>query len=483
MAQKSLKLNAFLNLIKSLMNIIFPIISFPYASRILMPEGIGKVNFANSIIEYFVLLAALGIVPYASREAAKRRDDKHRLNAFSREILTINFFSTVVAYLALFICFAFVPKFNEYRLLIIICSTKVLFVTAGIEWLYRAEEEYAYITIRQIIFQVLSLIFLFSFVRTSDDYYVYAGIGVFSNVGSNILNLIYSRKFINFFDKTKLQLKQHIRPILTFFGINCAGKINSALDAVMLGFLIGDVAVGFYSAAIKITRMVIELITSAISSFMPRSSYYLENNNMEEYKAMVGKVCNATFFFAFPAAIGLFFLCQPLILVFSGEQYLPAVPSMKILSISIIGSCANSFLNNLIITPQRKEKFTLVAQITAASCNIIMNTFLITRLEVLGAAIATAIVEFILPLVVLIPSLKYLKSKENFWAILQAFIGSAIMYAGLYFFCTSIENPGVQILFSVLSGSFLYAIAEIMMKNKTAFLILKLFMKKFLVKK
>ncbi len=474
MKEKSLKINAFLNLIKSLMNIIFPIISFPYASRILMPDGIGKVNFANSIIEYFVLLAALGIVPYAAREAAKRRDDRNRLNEFSREILTINFFSTVVACMALFICFAFVPKFNEYRILIIICSTKVLFTTAGMEWLYRAEEEYAYITVRQIVFQIISLVLLFTLVRTKEDYFIYAGIGVFSNVGANVLNFVYSRKFINLFEKTKINLRQHFRPVLTFFGINSAGKINSALDAVMLGFLMGDLAVGFYSAAIKINRMVIELITSAVSSFMPRSSYYLENGQEKDYLMMIGKVCNATFFFSIPAAAGLFFLCRPIIIIFSGAQYLPAVPSMKILSISIIGSCANSFLNNLVITPQRKEKFTLLAQITAACSNITLNFFLIQKFEVFGAALATVIVEFILPLVVLIPSWRYVRSLSNFAGIIKAALGTAAMYTAIFFLCRNIKTPALQIFVAVAVGGTVYAGAEILLRHKTALAILEI---------
>lgn len=74
--QKSLKKNAIYTFIKALMNIIFPIISFPYASRVLMPEGIGKVNFANSIIDYFIIIASIGITTYAVREASQIRDDK-----------------------------------------------------------------------------------------------------------------------------------------------------------------------------------------------------------------------------------------------------------------------------------------------------------------------------------------------------------------------------------------------------------------------
>ena len=454
------------------MSIIFPIVSFPYASRVLMPEGIGKVNFANSIIEYFILIAVLGINTYASREAAKIRDDRHRLSGFAREILAINFVSTVIAYLALLICFLFIPKFNEYRLLIIICSTKVLFTTAGMEWLYRAEEEYGYMTLRQTIFQIISLILLFTLVRTKDDYIIYAGIGVIANVGANIFNFIYSRKFLNLLERTKINWKKHIRPVFTFFGITCAGKINSALDAVMLGFILGDSAVGFYSAAIKITRMVTELITSTISSFMPRSSYYLKNNNIDEYKKMVGTVCNATFFFAIPAATGLFILCEPIIILFSGNQYLAAVPSMKTMSAVVIASCANSFLLNLVITPQGKEKFTLIAQITAACTNIILNSILIPKLGVFGASLATLIVEFILPLVVLAPAWKYIASWQNLSNILKSLFGATTMFIILHFFIRYIQNDFLKIAFSLVLGSVTYALSELVLKHETAILLL-----------
>ena len=478
MKQKSLKLNAFLNLVKALLNIIFPIISFPYASRILMPEGIGKVNFANSLIEYFVLIAALGITTYAVREASKIRDDKTKLSKFTKEILFINSFSTLVAYILLIVCFLFIPKFYEYRILIIICATKILFATIGMEWLYRAEEEFAYITIRQSVFQILSLILLFTFVKTKEDYYIYAGIGVFANVGANFFNFIHSRKFINLFIKTKLNIKKHIKPIITFFGISCAGKINNALDAVMLGFIIGDIAVGLYSAAIKINRMVIELITSAITSFLPRSSYYIENNNIKDYKKMIGKVCNATFFFSIPSAAGLFFLCKPIIILFSGARYIAAVPSMQILSISIIGSCGNSFLNSMIITPQRKERFTLIAQITAAFTNIILNILLIKRYEVFGAAIATVAVEFILPCVVLIPAWKYVRSKENIIGIIKSILSTCIMLFILYISCSKIENNILKIFVSVAIGGCTYAISYMLLRHSTAQEIVKIIQRK-----
>lgn len=187
MSQKSLKNNAFFNFIRSFLDIAFPIVSFPYASLILMPEGIGKVNFANSVVDYFVLIASLGIVQYATQEATILREDFNKLSKFLKEILLITLFATLFAYILLSISLFAVPKFHEYRMLMIVRSTKILFVLAGINWLFIAHEEYSYITLRTAFFQIISLVSLFLFVHKSDDYIIYAFIGIFSNAGSNIM--------------------------------------------------------------------------------------------------------------------------------------------------------------------------------------------------------------------------------------------------------------------------------------------------------
>ncbi len=134
--QKSLKKNAILNTIKTLMSLIFPFITFPYASRILLLEGLGKVNFALSIISYFAIISSLGIENYGIREVAKLRDDNIQLSQFSKEIFFINMVSTVVAYILLFVAISLVPKFREYKTLLYVTSATILFTMLGMNWLY-----------------------------------------------------------------------------------------------------------------------------------------------------------------------------------------------------------------------------------------------------------------------------------------------------------------------------------------------------------
>jgi len=216
MTEKSLKRNAVFNVLKTIISLLFPLITFPYASRILMPIGIGKINFSNSIISYFGIIASLGISTYGIREAAKRKHDKILLSQFTFELFVLNLISTFIAYILLFVAIFFIPKFIEYRTILIVCSTTIIFTTIGIDWLYSALEEYGYIAIRSVLFQILSIILLFSFVKTPDDYIKYAAISVVSSVGANICNIFHARKFLSFKSLKKINIKQHVKPVLIF---------------------------------------------------------------------------------------------------------------------------------------------------------------------------------------------------------------------------------------------------------------------------
>ncbi len=478
MSQKSLKKNAVYSFIKAFMNLAFPLISFPYASRILLADGIGKVNFANSIIEYFVMIATLGIGGYATREATRLRDDKSAHNKLCKEILLINLISTAVAYLFLIISFVFVSKFSEYRILLIVCSTKILFTTIGMDWLYNAHEEYKYITIRSVFFQLLSLVLLFTLVKTKDDYVAYAFMGVFSSVGSNFCNILYSRKFFNFFEKTKLELKKHLRPIFVFFGMTCASKFHTALDSVMLGFMLSDVAVGYYSAANKIRSLVQGLITAVIYTFMPRSSYYLEKNKMEEYNALVSKTVNLSLFFSIPASVGIIVIARPLILLFSGEDFLGALPSMIVMAPIVFTVSLSSAITNVILTPNRLERYILYSEIIGFVLNIILNIIFIPLWGVFGAAFATLVVEIAIMLYRFIFSFSVLMKCQFFKNIIKIFVSCAIMYCILFLIIKFFENLFLQIIIAVLTGSFVYALSTIVLRNESALLIINILRKR-----
>ena len=175
---KSFGLNAVLNSLQSLLNLIFPLITFPYISRILSVDGVGKYNFANSIVSYFILLAGLGISVYAVREGAKLRDKREEFSLFASRIFTINIISTIISYIALFLVLFFSASLQKYSIAILIFSVQIFFTTLGVDWIYTIFEEYGYITARNIIFKIISVVLLFVFVKHRNDYLNYIIISV-----------------------------------------------------------------------------------------------------------------------------------------------------------------------------------------------------------------------------------------------------------------------------------------------------------------
>ena len=466
MAEKSLKKNAAYSTVRAIMTLVFPIITFPYASRILMPEGIGRVNFANSIVSYFSMLAGLGIGAYATRGAARVRQDKIQLSKFVKEVFFINLVSTFIAYSLFFIALFFVPKFSEYRSLLLVCSTTIIFTTVGVDWLYSALEEFRYITIRSIFFQCVSLIFLFVFVHTKEDYLKYAFFGIISSVGSNICNFMYARKFVNFNIKEKLEFKPHLKPIFTFFGMSLITSVYTMLDSTMLGFLSGDVEVGYYSAATKLNKMVLGILTAVTSVLLPRLSLYAEQKDKSSFELLVEKAMCVITLLGLPCTVGLILLAKPLVLLFSGNEYLPAVLSMQVISPIILIISIASLTGTQILPAVNKEKIALISYCLGAITNVTMNYLLIPRYGALGAAIGTVGAEAMVTGFQIIILGKSLLKKGIIVNLLQSIVATVGMGISVYFVVSHVEHVLLQIGMGVLAGVCVYAMLLFVLRNR-----------------
>lgn len=223
----SIKFNFIMNSLLTISSFIFPLITFPYVSRILLPEGTGKVSFVTSVVTYFNMFAQLGIPTYGIRACAKVRDDKETLSRTVHELLSINLIMSAFAYLVLGICLATIPRFQTEKPLFIIVSTTILFNAVGVEWLYKGLEQYTYITVRSLVFKVIALVAMLGLVHEKSDYVIYGAITIFAASASNVLNLINTRKYIKVCSVGNYNLVRHIKPILIFFcNVMCYGNLH-----------------------------------------------------------------------------------------------------------------------------------------------------------------------------------------------------------------------------------------------------------------
>lgn len=393
MRNQSLVQNSLFNIIKTFSNLIFPVLTFTYASRILGDIGIGQVNFTKSIISYFTMIAMLGMMYYGTRDGAKMRDDPLQFSRFSQEMLIINGFTTAFAYALLIVAMLTVPKLQGYTTLLIVNSFAILLQGMGMEWMYQAMEEYRYITLRSVLFQGISFVMLFFFVRKPSDVVPYAVIQLLSSSGSYVLNFINARKYIRFQRFDHYEIKKHLKPLLRLFAMVVSIELYTVLDSTMLGFLKGDATVGRYTVAVRINKMMNSLITAAGTVMIPRFSYYIHNKEHEKVKSLVSSVYNFVFMLSIPIAIGLFSLSDEIILLFSGKGFASAGFTMRLLTPIVIVIPFSVVANLQIFIPMEKEKLIMQSTLTGAVTNFILNMLLIPKYAENGAAVATVLAE------------------------------------------------------------------------------------------
>lgn len=217
MKKANIGINAVLNVIKSSLSVIFPLITYPYALRVLGAANIGKVSYGQSIISYFGLIAMLGISSYGTREGAKRKKNPSELEQFVREVFTINVFSTIVAYALLILCLLFADKLSDYRTLLLLQSLSIVFTTFGVDWINAVYEDYFFITVRSIASHVICMILLFVFVRQPEDYFVYAFLSITGNLITCVSNWLYCRRYVKVRLTLRPNLSRHLKPLLILF--------------------------------------------------------------------------------------------------------------------------------------------------------------------------------------------------------------------------------------------------------------------------
>lgn len=425
---RSVKFNFIMNFILTASSFIFPLVTFPYATRILLPEGTGRVAFATSAVSYFTMFAMLGIPTYGVRACAKVKNDKEELSRTVHEIMILNLIMTTLTYIVFFISLVSVKRFQQDQELLLVSSVAIILHTLGVNWLYQGLEEYAYITVRSLIFKFIGLILLFVFVRSSEDVVIYGAITVFTGYGSYIWNTLRLRKMIYLKPCGPYHFRRHLKPIVVFFAMSVATSIYTNLDTVMLGFMNTNTELGYYNAAVKIKSILVSLITSLGTVLLPRLSYYYETRQKDEFMRMISKALNFVLLLSLPLSLYFIMFAKESILFLSGENFLGATYAMQLITPTLLFIGLTNVLGIQIMVPMGREKNVLISVVAGAVIDFILNLFWIPRYGAAGAALATTITEFSVLIIQIIMLRGILKSVYKNVHFLQ--IGLALLIAG-----------------------------------------------------
>ena len=399
MAQ-SVKVNYILNLINTGTQMLFPLITFPYICRVIEADGIGQINFFQSIISYISLFTCLGIPMYAIREIARDRSDVVQMNRTAMEILLLHSMLTLVGYAIVAILCLTVPQIQVNIPLFLILSLTIFFMAIGCEWFYQGIEDFKYITIRGLIIKTVSVVLLFIFVKSKTDLLYYGCYTVFGVLGGNIFNFFRLRKYIHRENIifSELHIKRHIKPVLKVFSFSVVTSIYLQLNTVLLGFLKNALAVGYFAAATKVMQMLLTMSACLGSVMMPRASHLIAENKEDEFNRLIQKSYDFTLAIALPMTIGLIFCAPSLIMALCGVKFEHSIlPSQIIAPIILMVAISNVFGIQVLFPKGKINIVTLccgigaVADLTLNLCLVPFFSYIGTSIAYLGAEVATTV--------------------------------------------------------------------------------------------
>lgn len=483
MKNKSLKINALLSIINSFLTMGFSLLTYPYVARVLQADNLGKVNYANSIVSYFTLIATLGFSTYAVREGSRFRENNEKINRFSSEIFTLNLCTVVIAYVLLIISIFMVSKLKPFMGLVLLQSITIFSTWISLNWINVIYEDYLSITLRSIAIRVISFILLFLLVKDSNDYYIYESIIVLSTLVVDLLNHIYIHKYIKVKIVKHINYKKHLLPVMVFFSNTIAVNIYLNSDITMLGWISGSNAVGYYSVAVRVYSAIKTIVATVYNTAIPRMSLYANYDDKTNFNELLNQIINIIIFITIPATVMLFATSKYIIYIIAGKSFEIASQPLKILSLAFLFAVLGGALAYCVYVPLKMEKNILYATLIAAIENVILNVVLIPSYGISGTAIATLLAEFTVFVILSISILK--QNKEIFDMrniiinLVKTGIGVLLIIITKYFIgILLLDNWIIEMFLFYIFASVIFIISELVLKNDSCIIILGKLLKK-----
>ena len=455
---KSISKNYLYNVSYQILTLLTPLVTTPYLSRVLGPDGIGTYSFTLSIATYFVLLANLGVTDYARRQIAFEQDSR-RLQ--SRTFFEIVILRTLLVSISLISYFFIVSSWQVNRTIYWIQALNVLAVLFDISWFFQGLEEFGKIVFRNFIVRLASIALIFLLIHTSDDLYLYVALMGSINIVSGIWIWFYLPGYLEKIAFKDLKPFRNFIVILQMFLPTIAIQIYTVLDKTMIGlFTDAPLENGYYEQAEKIVKMSLTIITSLGTVMVPRIAACYAKGEFEEIRQRLSKSYRFVWFLALPMLFGLIAVIDSIVPWFFGPGYEKVSILVKVFSGLLLAIGINNVTGvQYLIATNRQNTFTFTV-IIGAVVNFVLNLILIPRFYSVGAAIASVTAETAIALV-------------QFWIVRKTIFIGPILRSSIHYLMSSVVmfallvviinvlNPPATIIDSfalIILGSIIYVL-------------------------
>jgi O-antigen/teichoic acid export membrane protein len=438
--------------------VMLPLITWPYITRVLGPDNLGKVNYVDFLAQVFMIVAAFGIPFYGVREIAMTRNNTLKRGMLVKELILLQ---TIFAILAsgIFVLLTF-KSWGDRPLLYLIGLCNILISSFSYDWYIQGMEHFKFAAIRTVFVRILMLVCFFMLVKVPCDYEAYYGIFSF---GMLLIAFMNATKIVkeNTFDGRGINLKKHLVPLWHFFLTSSAISLYVNFDTIILHHIThNEEVVGYYTTALKMVKIFLTVIVALSTVLISRMSYLAGEGRKHEIKNSLDKFFQFILVAGLPVCCGLYLLAPEIIQTIAGEKFLSAIPLMQTLSfLPLIIALSNMFCFQVLV-PFKQEKKFLLATVIGCIVSVSLNFLLIPSLSAQGAAYASVTTEVVITFLSGIMAYRIIQWRLNKAALVQT-IFVTLLFIPVVLLCRKlILSPYIVLAIALPLCAILYFIIQ-----------------------
>lgn len=444
----SIKKNFSWNIILTVAGRIFPLLVFPYVTRVLGVTRWGSIQFADSVVTYFTVFALLGINSVGVREIAKAKENREKLSQAFSSLLFLTLFTTIIAVIVLVVLIQFIPTFESHSNLLYIGISNIICAALLIEWFYRGLEDFRYITIRTLAIRCVYVVSVFLLIKKEDDYVLFFILSAIVYLINVFINLVYSKKFADITFKN-LNIKPYIKPFFILGVYSILTNMYSSFNVVFLGVQCGDTEVGFYTTATKLYFVILSVFTAFTTVMMPRMSSLLSEGKKEEFLIMASKSMDILLLFCFPLIILSEVYAPELIRIIAGPGYEGAILPMRIIMPFMLVIGYEQIIVIQMLMPLEKDNAIMINSGVGAGIAVLLNFLIVKKMGAVGSSIVWICCE----LGVAASAQFFVGRYAGYRIPIKKIVTKALLYFPLLVLCAVMSNIIANSILSVLLGA------------------------------
>lgn len=458
-----------------ILNIILPIITAPYVSRVLGAENIGYYSYSFSVANYFVLFAMLGINNYGNKYIAEVKADQNKLNEAFSNLFALHCISSIITMVAYLF---YVQTTSDNRIYAMICCFYLIGALLDINWLFFGLEEFKITVTRNTLFKVGTVCAVFIFVRNSTDTWKYILVMALGNVISQGILWYIRSRYVKFVKPKWILMKSNIKPLFILFVPVIAVSVYKIMDKIMIERMSNTIQVGYYENAEKIINVPMGLITAVGVVMLPRAAALLSNKRDDVLKKSISVTIKYVMILAYALTFGLIAIGTDFAQVFFGNEFKPSGLMIQGLAITIPFMAFANIIRTQYLIPKGYNRIFIVSVVSGAFVNFVVNFFLIQLMGANGAVVGTILAEIVVCVIQAFAVSKELDIHRNLKESVVYFVAAFFMYC-----CVRILNKNLtlkisSLIIEIIVGAFIYALLCFLIMLKRQDSLLKEILKK-----